>query len=382
MGGGGEVVLPAYTGFIATRGYFPNRLHATNTQLMSQTRHIARETVASLKLVFANAYLTAGTVAETAAGSAATITASISKSPSGPWTSFTFTGTAADSSLIVSDPLAFALTRDEVFYVRRWSGWTGSGKCVYAESQGDAANGDTFRIGTSVVDVTAGGTPSGGSSANSFYGGPLAIIGQTTQPSVLLIGDSIGYGVTSGSNTTRNAQGDSGIVLRALGANLAYCNASRSNDAVQMFLASNTLRRQLGQWASHVVTDYGRNDLDVSRTAAQIKADLESIPALYGKPLWQTTITPKSSSSDSFATVGNQTVASTNAARNTLNTAIKAGLSGFAGAFDICPAIENDAAAGDGKWKALHTPDGTHPSETGYAAVESSGVIDYTRLRR
>jgi lysophospholipase L1-like esterase len=376
--------LPAYWGPVATRGRIPDLIHATNTQIMSQTRHFARDSFSSIKLVVANwaaVGLSGPTrVEEANCGAEMSVTASVSTDLS-TWTRVKWsgldTGTVAIGGTQESDETAFSVGQGGVFYVRLWKSCaTGISYC--GTGTGDSGNSDLFRIGTSVVDSTDGSAFT--SSAANFSAPPVAILARTRKPTVLLIGDSISWGY--GDTYTNNASGDIGKLSRSIGASLGYINCARSSDDAQRYLLSGTKRTALQQYVSHVIGGHGRNDLDNARTAAQIKADILSIAALFSKPVYWDTISPMSTSTDAWATVVNQTTSASNTARATVNDWLRTTPGGLTGVFDSCIALENSPATNDGKWIASYTGDGQHPSPTGYAAILSSGVINPAVLRR
>ena len=363
---------------VATRGVMPNTRHATNTQTMAQSRHFARDAVSAIRLVASNWYVqvSGGVASETGSGGTMTVTASVSTDLSS-WTPVTWGGNSsasiADGDNAVSDDVAISLTDGQEFYVRMWKSVAGSGRAIYCNVYSDSTNNELFRIGTSVTDSTDGSAFTG--TANEYFAGPTAILGITAKPAILIIGDSISYGLND--TYSPSDSGDLGKFAPSIGSDFAYIMAARSSDLAQQFLASSAKRVALATYATHVIGGHGRNDLDLGRTAAEIEADIESIAGLFSIPVWWDTIPPRTSSTDSFATVENQTVSSTNTHRATVNDWLRAGPAALAGAFDSCQAIENDPDNNDGKWKAGSiTSDGQHPNGDGYALIASSGEID------
>jgi lysophospholipase L1-like esterase len=145
-------------------------------------------------------------------------------------------------------------------------------------------------------------------------------------------------------------------------------------------------RKALVPYGSHLIIQLGINDLDspsFQHSPSQTISDIMTIVALArpNQKRYKTTITPHSSSTDGWITVGNQTTTisgfNTQPNHASLNQTIRAGVSGFTGFYDTASALENtqDSAI----WKApsgvAQTGDGLHPNQTGYALVQSSGVI-------
>lgn len=325
--------------------------------------------MSSLKLVIGNFFLSntgSGTaiVAETAPGATMSVRASVSTDLSN-WTRVQFagadTGTVGDGALLESDETAVDIADGETFYVRIWKQCAAG--ITYAENAGDPALNHLFRIGTSVTDNTGSGTFSG--NANSFSGGPVAILTRSRRPAFLLLGDSIAYGFDDQDG------GDRGRFAPSVAPHAGYIMAARSSDAAEGFLLSSALRVSLSNYCSHVLLGFGRNDLDNLRTAAEIGSDLESIAALFpDKPVWADTVPPRTSSTDGWATTGNQTKASTEAERLALNAAIAGGLTGVAKAVDTAAAVTDN-----GFWGAGFTDDGEHPNGAGYAEIENTSGL-------
>jgi lysophospholipase L1-like esterase len=95
-----------------------------------------------------------------------------------------------------------------------------------------------------------------------------------------------------------------------------------------------------------------------------------------GLPVFQNTITPSTTSTDSWATTGNQTPESSNAVRVQVNDWIRTVPSPLSGYFEIADLAET--ARNSGIWKAGYTSDGLHPNATGHSALAAG--IDVSKL--
>jgi len=119
--------------------------------------------------------------------------------------------------------------------------------------------------------------------------------------------------------------------------------------------------------ATHVVVTLGIGDISSSQTSTQL---INSLRAMWGgwagigvKPL-AATILPYTTSTDSWATVGNQTPHANSAAIVTVNTYIRTAPEPLAGYIESAWAVES--APDSQKWKApLYTNDGLHPGVPG-----------------
>lgn len=237
---------------------------------------------------------------------------------------------------------------------------------------------------------------------------PIGIISRTTHGAVLGIGDSI----CQGSGDEHDESDSFGLIGRAVSDTHAYINAGVGGDTLGRILASYDKRLSLARWVKNIIFEHGVNGVgntDLATTKTQMIA-LWMLGAQYKRRdarLFQTTITPSTKSSDSFATVENQTLTAgfESGRREILNdwlrdgapmldgAPVATGLSGASRAgdgshplhavFDVAGAVES--SRNSGKWKVNGTPnwltsDGLHPNRNGYLLVKASGAIDVTRF--
>ena len=361
---------------IASGGYVCTDQTTVNKQIMSRTQHRARDNIKSLQLVFGNWYVNASGV-ETGLGGSTTITASI-EYPLGTFTQVKFSGVAAgvaaDGANLVSDAVAVLIPDGATFWVRSF--FDSATGIVYRNTFDVNYLGGAEYAPSGLTDKTMSGSITLAGAAFP----PLAIIGNTNRPSALMIGDSRTYG----SSDTMDATVAVGNLERSLYPSIATINSGRNADRAQYLLASHTKRLALANYVTDVVISLGINDLIASRTAAQVETDLEGvISAFAGIPVFIATLEPVSTSSDSFATIGNQTTAASNAERVTLNAAIRSGLAGAAGYFELADSVESSRDSG--KWKVTgaangYTPDGLHANRAGSLLSRDLRVVDPAHL--
>lgn len=375
-----QVSLQNYEGQVATRCYVPNFYYTDNKQAMWRSSHYARENMTSLRLAFANWYV-AGAGIETDAA-AATIHVSV-EYPAGTFTRVTFSGSDAGElaagATLFSDKvrLTAPIPYGALFWVR--THYSSAGGLVFNTS----LNGNTYTpfgegamYGVTTPDLTMGGDV-GNMGSNNGYA-PVLILSQTNRPAVAVFGDSRAFGVSD----VMDRSGDVGEVARSLGSTLAYANASVSGDQAVWFLANHAKRKVLADYCTHVVVQYGINDLTNGRTSGQVIADLDAIAALFPtKPVWQTTITPKSATTDNWQSVDGQTTDAVNTERTATNDSIRSGLlTNVNGYFDVADAVET--ARNSGIWLAWHTSDGLHANRIGNLKVRASGAISVAMFAR
>lgn len=236
-----------------------------------------------------------------------------------------------------------------------------------------APNGEGGVTGTTTTDLTTSGTVT---TTNVLAYSPLAVLavnrslGDAGSPLVAIIGDSI----ASGQGETGTGNSDKGFIIRALeAANIPSVQIAKANETAQTFAGATGAPRRKRYLAgcSHAIVEYAINDVTANRTLAQIKADLVTIWTQLSQrgvqKIFQTTITPHTTSSDSFVTTANQTVG--NATQEGIRTGLNDWIRSFpsplmTGFFEIADIAET--SRNSGIWKvqagpAAYTLDGTHP---------------------
>lgn len=370
-----------YLGSIASRCIVTEALDTAITQVIMRSRHLCYSSVTGVQVVFPNFYVnqTAGT--EIGWGATSTIYGYVEYS--GTLYPLTFSGSASGSiasgSFLVSDLCSVTIPAGAYFFIR-WLCTCSAGIGYVGLNSGglnfDSANGEATVSGTGSL------TPSnliGTITYNtSFACTPIAIIGQTTNPSCMLLGDSRCVGIYDSYITTGVQQTLIGEVARWVGQSFAYSNFGVSGASLKNWLLSNTQQLLLSVYFSHIICEYGINDFGAQgETAQQMIANVEAARALFlGKPFFQTTTVITSGSTDNWATTGNQTPNSDNAQVQAFNAAIRAGsVQGITGFFDSCAAVENPALSG--KWITNGTAnyatfDGTHEVQQGNLLIAAA----------
>lgn len=389
----GLPVLPSYLGQVATRSYPPNNIATGFRSGNGQTFHVARDDISALQVAYANWYQNS-TVHEAGSGGALTVGASIqypiAADPStGTWQRFTWssapnTGAIADgatSALSDRRPLATPIPRGAAFLLR-WHAeaatqipfwqFTGANSAAYNQiAEANATPGF-------YADKTLGGAIAAGTSANNLY--PLLILGETTRPSLYLLGDSRTYGL----GDSFDASGHTGELARTLGEHFGYLNFGCPSETLQGWLANSSRRRALLPYFSHVIGNMSINDIAAGRTSAQLCADIASAATIgkaAGKAVVWTTISP--TSTGTWASVAGQTASSANGQRSAVNDRLRARqIAGVDAVFDIAAAIETGPNSGvwmvehDGTAGVALTTDGIHANYAGYQRIKRSRAVD------
>lgn len=233
-------------------------------------------------------------------------------------------------------------------------------------------------------------TVSGSVTDSSSYGlGPMLILTESSLPSVAIWGDSIAYG------TGGTAQGDSNghCGWAALYTQRFSCGYSKFAVPSERMSHANTTnwKRRLPIFAlsnaTHVLSNYGTNDLRVglTTTLSAMQTVKQAELALYaqyrpGVQVIGATLLPRTNSTDSWQTTGNQT-AQTNfsplgsSVREQYNGWLRSRPAGFNAWVDPCIACE--AVQNSGVWLVngtanYATTDGAHPTQALHAAIANS----------
>lgn len=391
----------SYLGPVATRtGQLPTSKGSTgNNQMMVRTFHFARDNISALRIILPNFFVDTFNVQgggniEQGSGAAAAVTASI-EYPAGTFTKVLFSasasGTIANNSILTSDQVSVTIPNGAMFWVRWWGNFPGANGIPYANNTPTfAANGDAMTFGATVTDQTMGGTVANTSANRIVF--PCAILGMTTRPSFLFIHDSKGFG----QNDTAEYSGDIGQLARSIGPNYAYLAACAPGDTLASLATAvgSTNRRALWAYGTHVILGAGVNDLRVGTATATCLTNQQTIisaavTAAGGsvRPLWTLTITPVSTSTDSWVTpvppavsggTGNQTTNANNANINTFNDAQRAGVAGAAGFIEISDV--QSTYRNSGIWSVPSglaiSVDGLHENQRGYKRIAASGAVN------
>jgi len=345
----------------------------------SRTAHIATDSVAPV-LVIGNWRWNSSNGADTNSGYEQTYEAAL-EYPAGTITRVTFGGSnsgvmSAAMDQIQSDA-ASVIVPVGATYWWRVNMVTSTGYYSFSKDPaGDVipASVGSLETGTTLTNKVMSGTIGQTSTATAWF--PLAIIGDTTKTTVMVVGDSIGRGANGAWTSAFNH----GYIEEAIGNKFGFLNISAYGDTASSFIngTNSAKRRALKQYCSHVIVEYGCNDVNGSTSAANIINNLNTLAAFFSdKIYYRTTITPRSAGAWTLADGSDQTVATNSlpgGKHDTVQAAIRAGLPNALGLFDPVPAVFDPAT---NKWLAdgttnKNTVDGVHPSPVAVAAMAAA----------
>lgn len=333
-----------------------------------RVRHTMLVTATGIRLVFSNFYN--HNAVETDGPNDITVAAAVEAVGQIDPFPVTFNGqrqvTIKPGTSVVADPLGITFAKGTTFGTRTFVSVAGGLKfprggpqTVFANQEGHNYPGTA----TTGADLTPFGSASVPSVSNARGFSPSAILGTpVTQPAVVLgiIGDSIAAG-------TGDADPDNGYIRRALGQNYSYEMVAYPGETISSFMqtqdALSIRRKNLFALfpVTHYIVEMGVNSLGSGSWQANLLTLWQRLAAT-GAKVYQTTITPVTTSTDSWATLANQTPTANEATRLAMNAYIRSLPAPLSGYFEIADLAES--ARDSGKWRVdLGTPttDGTHP---------------------
>lgn len=368
----------AYFGLVATRGMVENSVYTGYSYIQTRTAHFARTAFSQAELILSNA-----TGIDSGGPGVSSVDTCSIEYPANTFTQCTFSSatsvTIPSGSLATTDLLTLTtpIPNGATFWVRIYH-YISNGHI--ALNSGSAGLDATTFSATPISDQTMGGTVVQTNTSLDLF--PVAILGYTTAPSLCLFGDSRVSGSTT--DTVNNTNGDIGEYARTIGPSFAYTNLGSSGTHVSNVVSGHINLLAVGAYCSHFIANWSINDVNGGRTAAQILADNQTVRALFpsNKPYWLTTIAPYTTSTDSWATLVNQTVGTYESNRVAYNTTLRAGgISGIAGVFDVGSIVES--SLNSGLWPVNGTAyyytgpvgQGLHENAASYIAIQTSGII-------
>ena len=357
--------------------------------------------VDGIDLTFANFYM-ANTGVETNNASTVTIKVSVYKQGDAFVTPVFFNGARTYAmtagEIVTSDKIPVSLKHgvDTGIFVRVWvSVATTSDTICTSFIQNTKAfptttdQWSTYRsvnvANTFTDDITTNWTKDLGQ--NEFA--PVLVRGWSVDggaiPSVVVVGSSSAQGVGDAQQAPYYVPG---YLARSLcAAKIPYINCSETGETAANFLGDGAAkRRKLISLcnATHSINTYGSNDVGAGATYADVVTRLQRIEKVlrgFGTEPYFCTYTPGTSSTDSWATVANQTVQSP--IRHQLSDWLR-DLSGF-NVIDL-EAVSDSGLASDsmytGKWRidlGQPTTDGLHGAAVMHTAIAAS--ITYPSIK-
>jgi lysophospholipase L1-like esterase len=375
--------------FVATRARPLSSVALSNKQIMSRTAHVASADITALKIAIANFRMLDSSSTETGLGGSTTCTASV-EFPAGTYKQITFDAGSAstvipDTTLIITDMTTgnLGIPAGATFWILMYK--TSATGVLYNSWRNTAMGDLTWTAASGVADRTMGGVIT---SSGNYSVPPMAIIAMTSAKAILGIGDSktAGFG-DSNESATAAGPGQLGEIASSIPTDQPFVNIATGGMRADLWPTLATQRKKLLPYASHYFFNLGFNDIyNNAASAATCRTNVELILAeiLAANPGARITLgtqSHKSTSTDSWATTGNQTTVGQTAQRNIYNGYVRAGsiAGNNNGYFEISDQLET--VRDNGIWKVTgaafgYTGDGTHESPAGYDLISASGAVD------
>jgi hypothetical protein len=231
---------------------------------------------------------------------------------------------------VTADLLGLSLAQGDVVGIRTFL----SSGTAYAPRATYGLNSSSFGGFTSTTDLTAPGSAAI-TGTNGTYYGPGALLGYATganyAKSVLILGDSIAAGTGDLPVFTVLALSTGGFAMRALTGHAGAISIAIPSDSVTFFQTTSGSFRRLrsAQRCNSAIIEYGSNDIVGSVTAAALEAlnlnVATNLRRLGIAKVFLTTLIPRTTSTDGWATTANQTPLATESVRVAYNTWVRAG---------------------------------------------------------
>lgn len=376
---------------VGTRGKMATTVSTAgaNTRWEGFTYHnIGPRPVTSVQVVFLNRLL--GTASESIT-SVTTMALEAALRQNGDTQALTFGGSLNPSvppgaAWVITDELGLPLNAGQEIQIR-CGAVTAAGAVVPIGMTGNRRSAFQSTAATSQVYLDGEGmsTPPGGAGMSTSMT-PLAILGVPDRRHVaaLLWGDSI----MNGADDVSDAFGYIGWAERgmigagAVGIDMPFVNVSRGSSTTASYTNQSLAgtRWNLAQYCTHVVFGMSVNDVAGGVSLATMQANCQYAWATArrgGCKAWHTTMTPRTTSTDSWATLANQTVVAnyTQAGiRGQFNAWLLAQVAAgnLDGVIDVAAAVQD--ATEPEKWKVngtanFATADGLHPSVAMHTAM-------------
>lgn len=337
----------------------------------------AGSALTSIQLVHRNGSLTAD------GPDTISVTASI-EYPAGTFTQVKWGGSSSKSLGAglagVSDAITVAIPEWTQYWVRTCV-TVASGKRWYRSFATSGAGAGV----TTGSDLTMSGTI-GDSTSHCMAAEAVFGVQTTPQKTVICVGDSIGVGVGDSGWPSADNGIKGGIFGRAVVGSYFNFMWAKSGMTANAWLSSVWPKfSAYAAYADTVIVQLGSNDIGSLNGSADYTTIWTNFNSL-GAKCYQCTCPPRSTSSDSWATTGNQTKSASDADRVSFNNALRAittphqGGSPLTGFIEVADAVESSRDSG--LWRAPGwTADGIHPSNIGHpqasnaVALKLSGVV-------
>lgn len=301
--------------------------------------------------------------------------------PAGTFTQVTFDGASSltvnpSSPYRLSDTMSVPIPASTVFFVKCFVTWTTADTFWLANQTAGSLSTEWTARGIGLTDQTQ--TVTALTPTNSAGFGPAVLTIVDTIPKTLgLLGDSICFAPDQPSPIDASK-----FMERAMRQQIPTINHGISGNSFSAYYVdSHNSRRLMAGRITHLISEYGTNDtFQGGMTLAQMQSNAQSLWFEYlnrGVKVWQATLTPRTTSTDSWATTANQTISSAGAEAlmQSFNTWIRANFAslGLTGILEMRHAVD---LTDSGKWSV----DGVAGSQGAGFCTLTGGAVTAVNL--
>lgn len=325
--------LTSFEGLIASRCGRRGTLVA-GKEFNARTVYKSSDAIHSLKVAFENLTVANNAPSEVATGTNLRIYASV-EYPAGTFTQITWSGVdhldLASGDLQISDYTAGDINIPAAtdFWIRTFESST-NGQGYLANAAQNTARGELFETGNTgtLTNKTMGGTITASTTSSAPA---IAVIGVSTKPSVIGLGDSKMFLGLAGSVSASNAGFVGEIFSCFSDETIPFLNLGRPGGQAQNFDGFFVKEKALLGFSSDYVNEFAINDFFTGGlTAAQVKAANEAIIAEINvahphAKIMMSTVGPKATSATGAWIGGaDQTTNGSNGDKNVYNAIVRA----------------------------------------------------------
>ena len=297
-------------------------------------------------------------------------------------------GVCQTNALLQSDLMPLFIPANTKFWVRTWvqAAKAPAGYIVSTVRNGplDLFNATSLEggslIGTNDITFSTltNTIPNAGSGAGQYYNfAPAAIVGSGMDHAIAFLGDSVSVSSAIQTGSSGNYQG---FLAAAVGTNFPSVSMNWFGNALTYEATNPNPHLSLTLRACDIaLSELGFNDGALDFTFSRMTNLLTQLWLSYatnGVKVYQTTITPRNSTTDGYTTLGNETD-TMGAPRIAVNNWIRTCPPPLSGYFDAADAVESSRDSGKWKVNGLAYPngicaDGVHPTTNGAALLTAA----------
>lgn len=271
--------------------------------------------LSDIRLAFAGWGIVTGGGAETSLPNGYTVTASIEYPIGATPRQIWFGGNPSITivpgrTLVFSDPIAVGIAAGARYSIRTFVTWTGTFWFSGNQSSLLGAGAEWTTRGIDLADHTLDLTNTASTTAGQGFSPIVQARTQTRIPVLGIVGDSISGGTNDQTDPVTNSRS----IIRSLRNKMPGIDTGVGGYSTLFYLQRNEgAHLVLRDSITHMIMELGVNDINSGMSFATLSSNWQKIMAPFlnrGLKCYGWTLTPRSTSTDAFLTLANQTVLS------------------------------------------------------------------------